>query len=94
MSQNWRDPDRRQVLSFLLLAGAGGLLAGCGKKARPRAPEGQESSYTYPRPYPNPKTVLESGTASDWEEPNDRPNRIDLSPAPGSRDKTVTYGSE
>ncbi len=94
MSHHRQTPDRRQVLTFVLLAAAGGLIAGCGKKGRPRAPEGQEGNYTYPRFYPNRESVLQGGTAPEWEEPNDKPNSIDLSPAPGSRERTVTYGSE
>jgi hypothetical protein len=33
-------------------------LAACGKKGQPKPPEGQESAYTYPQPYPAPKTVV------------------------------------
>jgi len=46
------------AVSAALLAGA----AACGKKGPPKAPEGQESEYTYPHPYPAPDTVVPGGS--------------------------------
>ncbi len=41
-------------LALALLASLGA----CGKEGRPRAPEGEESRYTYPQVYPKPASVL------------------------------------
>ncbi len=44
----------RAALALALLAGLGA----CGKEGRPSAPEGEEGSYTYPRVYPTPSSVV------------------------------------
>lgn len=49
---------RRDLLGLLLLLPG---LAACGVKGAIQEPEGQESSYVYPRTYPDPKTVVPSG---------------------------------
>lgn len=51
------------VVSAALLMG----VAACGKKGSPRAPEGQESEYTYPQSYPEPSTVVPNGTSAEEE---------------------------
>jgi len=60
-------------LRLLLTAAlAGGLLFGlaaCGKKGSPKPPEGQESEYTYPQPYPAPRTVVPGDETEASEEP-------------------------
>ena len=48
----------RAALGLALLAGLGTTLGACGKEGRPRAPEGEEASYTYPQVYPKPSTVV------------------------------------
>ena len=40
------------ALALLIALGA------CGKEGRPSAPEGEESSYTYPQVYPKPSSVV------------------------------------
>lgn len=51
------------AVSAALLAG----VAACGKKGSPRAPEGQESEYTYPQDYPAPSTVVPNGASAEDE---------------------------
>lgn len=68
-------------------------VAACGKKAGLEPPEGQEGSYTYPRVYPNPGSVLPSedkkSETPSYQEP---PFAGGLSPFPQDR-TTTTYQS-
>jgi hypothetical protein len=79
----------RAICVCALALGLTGGLAACGKKASPRPPEGQESEYTYPRAYPDPKTVVPDADGESGAAPA---HAGDLSPFPTSRTKT-TYGS-
>jgi hypothetical protein len=79
----------RAICVCTVVLGLAGGLAACGKKASPRPPEGQESDYTYPRSYPDPRTVLPGAEGESGESPA---HSGDLSPFPTSRTKT-TYGS-
>ncbi len=49
-------PASRIALALALLIAPGA----CGKEGRPSAPEGAESSYTYPQTYPKPSSVVPS----------------------------------
>ncbi len=78
----------------LILAASVAVLAlsACGKRADIRAPDGEEAAYTYPQVYPNPDTVLPSGTTATKPRSREVPaNAGDLSPFPNARTKT-TYG--
>ena len=87
------DLTRRRLLAGLPAICALGALAACGKKGRPRPPEGEEASYTYPRFYPNKKSV--EVTKDETREPiPDRENEVDTSPFSWSRETTRTYGPE
>jgi len=68
-------------------------LSACGKKAGLEPPEGQEGSYTYPRTYPNPDSVLPSKDKKS-ETPTGQvpPFAGGLSPFPKDR-TTTTYQS-
>ncbi|MEX1306381.1 MAG: hypothetical protein WEA84_14600 [Rhodovibrionaceae bacterium] len=46
----------------LLLAAL--ALAACGKKADIRPPDGEEAAYSYPQPYPAPRSVVPGGTSA------------------------------
>ncbi len=48
----------RSVLHAALALALLATLGACGKQARPSAPEGEESRYTYPQVYPKPSSVL------------------------------------
>lgn len=69
-------------------------VSGCGKKAGLEPPEGQEGTYTYPRVYPNPETVLPSkdkkSESPTYQAP---PFAGGLSPFPQDRTTTTTYQS-
>ena len=39
--------------------------AGCGVEGGPRPPEGEEALYSYPNPYPAPRTGVPGGRAED-----------------------------
>jgi len=52
----------RLLLSAMLATGLVLGVAACGKKGNPKPPEGEASQYTYPQPYPAPKTVVPGGT--------------------------------
>lgn len=41
------------------------FVAGCGVEGDPVPPEGEEALYTYPLPYPDPKTVVPGGREED-----------------------------
>ena len=93
-SMAWRETKLGRglcvALCGLLLAGA---LSGCGKKGPPGPPEGEESSYTFPGPYPHTASVL-PGTEAEETKSRRVPVRaggITTFPA-ASRTKT-TYGS-
>ncbi len=92
----------RTALCLLLIAAA--ALGACGKKGPLRAPEGEESRYTYPRFYPAPAagTVTTGRTAQPpgevEEEPPVRPLADEpspLSPFPDEdeRSDTEVFGS-
>ena len=80
------------VLCGLLLAGA---LSGCGKASSPRPPEGEESSYTYPRVYPKPASVLpETGAAAEKKIDRRAPAHAGgISTFPTTSRTKTTYGS-
>ncbi|MDH3596638.1 MAG: hypothetical protein OEU09_12900 [Rhodospirillales bacterium] len=94
---------------LLALAVIAAALVACGKRSAPKAPEGQESEYSYPRPYPAPKSVLPRGASAAEEEEAEaeakaaaeaeaeekRRGLRKLSPIPpsSSRTKTTTYGT-
>ncbi len=76
---------------FAVLAAAL-LLSACGKRAGLRPPDDAAEAYTYPRVYPNPATVLPSGTRDEKLRSREiPPSAGNLSPLPNSRKKT-TYG--
>ena len=57
-----------------------------------KPPEGEESRYTYPRPYPDPASVLEHQAPQSEPRSLEAPTHAgDLSPAPRGR-KSTTYG--
>jgi predicted small lipoprotein YifL len=57
----------RPVRTAVLLLFAALALAACGKKADLRAPDGEAAAYTYPQPYPSPRSVVPGGeTAGDY----------------------------
>ena len=81
-----------------------GLVA-CGRRNPPKPPAGQESEYSYPRPYPAPKSVLPEGASAAEEEEAEAKAAAEaeeksgglrkLSPIPpsSSRTTTTTYGT-
>lgn len=72
------------LLSLPLVLG----LAACGKKGSPKPPEGQESEYTYPQPYPAPETV----TPDAEVDPLQGSNPLSIFTSDGDRrTKTKTY---
>ncbi len=75
------------TLCGLLLAGA---RSGCGKKGPPGPPEGEESSFTFPRTYPDPASVLPGAEAEESKTPA-HAGSITVFPIT-SRTKTI-YGS-
>ncbi len=54
----------RRAGTFLLLILAALALAACGKKAEVRPPDGEEAAYSYPQPYPAPRSVVPGGTSA------------------------------
>lgn len=78
---------RTRVLPPLWAAAIGlllvGVLAGCGKKSDVAPPEGEASSYTYPRAYPAPDTVRPATDDAD-------PGRNFLSPFGKPRETSTT----
>jgi predicted small lipoprotein YifL len=69
-------------------------LAACGKKSGLDPPDGTTASYTYPKLYPNPASVLpESETPSKTQKRLPPPFAGDLSPLPNDRAPTTTYQS-
>ncbi len=48
----------RRAMSAALALALLASLGACGKEGRPRAPEGEESRYTYPQIYPKPSSVV------------------------------------
>ena len=72
-------------------------LGACGKKGTLRAPDDAEAAYTYPRPYPNPATVVPE--AGPVPEPEARPRTRevpegagDITVLPNLRRTKTTYG--
>jgi hypothetical protein len=86
---------RPGLLALALLAGLAGLAAGCGKKAALRAPDGEESRYSYPGTYPKPATVvpLEAGQSAPLPEEEGEQEEDRLSPFPDERRRTTYDGS-
>jgi predicted small lipoprotein YifL len=85
---------RRTGLTIIAVAVLA-TLAACGKKAALEPPEDATQSYTYPRQYPNPATVLPSTEDANKTKAQPTPPFAgDLSPFPSSRTKTTTYRSE
>lgn len=79
------------LLTAFLLAGA---LTACGKKSDVAPPEGEGASYTYPRVYPAPASVLPG--AEDEETPRSRAAPVragGLTPFPSDTQTKTTYGS-
>lgn len=84
-------PGVSPIWVLIAVALAAGL-AGCGKRGELKPPAGEESRYTYPRPYPDPKSVLPSETGQSAPRSLEAPVHAgDLSPFPGGR-RTTTYG--
>ena len=52
--------------------------AGCGVEGDPVPPEGEEALYTYPLPYPDPKTVVPGGREEDRAGPRLQPRGTPL----------------
>ena len=82
-------PVLRAALALALLAGLGA----CGKEGRPSVPEGEESSYTYPRVYPKPSSVvpLDDKEAPKTGEAPVHAGEINL--VPSATRRTTTYDS-
>ena len=84
---------RLAIVLLLLLP----VLAACGKKAPIRAPDGREAEFTYPRIYPDPKSVVpQAGTTGPFvETESSTPDELSISPIPKGRETTTTiYSSE
>ncbi|RMD63368.1 MAG: hypothetical protein D6826_05095 [Alphaproteobacteria bacterium] len=86
----------RRLPSFWLRLALAGLvvaaIAACGKRSELAPPEGEESRYTYPRPYPDPASVLPPDESESAPASREVPTTAgDLSPFPDSR-RTTTYG--
>lgn len=82
-----------RIWRLLAVAAVAVALSACGKKADLVPPDGEEASYTYPRAYPNPDSVLPS--TDKKSEPPARPAPPfagGLSPFPKNR-TTTTYQS-
>ena len=78
------------TLCGLLLAGA---LSGCGKKGPPGPPEGEESSFTFPRTYPDPASVL-PGTEEEENKSRQVPAHAGgITTFPTTSRTRTTYGS-
>lgn len=99
-----RRPAARSARTALCLLLAAAALGACGKKGPLRAPEGEESRYTYPRfyPAPTPGTVTTGPAprppAETEQEPTVRPladEPSNLAPIPDEdeRSETETFGS-
>lgn len=91
-------PRTLTLAALLALAVA---LAACGKKGDLRPPDGEDAAYTYPKFYPDPKTVEgEPGAPASREEAEENLEQeadevgIQRSPLLPSRTTTQTYGSE
>ncbi len=80
-----KSSTRRWVVIGLLSAIG---LAGCGKKGKLYAPEGEEDQYTYPKTYPKPTSQV-PGLAKD--KPSQNTTSGDISIFPDERSKTKTY---
>ena len=93
-----------RLACVLLLAAAFGLAA-CGKKGRPRPPEGLQSEYTWPQFYPAPlptarRTVAPLEETEGEAEPTEpaalptRDRRVAPFPLDYSNTRTRTISSE
>ncbi len=78
------------ALCGLLNAGA---LSGCGKKAPPGTPEGEESSYTYQHNYPNPASVLPGTEAEENKRRRVPAHAGGITTFPATSRTKTTYGS-
>lgn len=81
------NPRGRLFLAFALAVPLVLGVAACGKKGSPKPPEGQESDYTYPRPYPAPSSVTPEGEA----DPAAGSNPLSIFTGNDRRTKTKTY---
>lgn len=77
-----------RTLGISLLFASALTLAGCGKKGALSAPEGEESNYTYPQPYPKPQSVIPADSTSLSGSDQEEPGKGDP-----LRRTTKTYGS-
>ena len=97
---------RQAALAASLAASLALTLAACGKQADLRGPDGREGEFTFPRPYPNPATVVPAAgpaqgpTQGPAQEPAARPQSRevlegagDISVFPNTRRTRTTYGS-
>jgi hypothetical protein len=70
--------------------GLGSLLLGaCGKKAGLRPPDDAQDTYSFPRAYPDPKTVVPETEANETDQLE--AEDTSLSPLPNSRTTTTSY---
>jgi predicted small lipoprotein YifL len=85
---------RYQVWPWLIAAALTVSLSACGKKSNLEPPEDTAASYTYPRTYPNPASVLsEKDEERKTETRPAPPHAGGLSPFPADRTTTTTYQS-
>lgn len=74
----------------LAILGLGSLfLTACGKKAGLRPPDDAQETYSFPRPYPDPKSVVPESPPP--EEGKTEAEQNTISPLPKSRTTTTTY---
>jgi hypothetical protein len=91
---------RRRLAAALAVVALATALGACGRRDAPRAPEGREGEYTYPRFYPAPATVLPAtagGAGDEVEvevdtEPEEDIRKLSPIPPSDSRTTTTTYG--
>ncbi len=88
---------RALATAALVLTALASGLAGCGRKGSMHAPEGEESSYTYPRFYPArdpkaPKAEDPSAEENGLGEEGAADEPVPLAPLSPSRSSTTTYG--
>ena len=88
-----RSARKASLAAALVLA-----LAACGKQGTLRAPDGEEGTYTYPRAYPNPATVVPSDDPGQAPTARPRSREVlegagDISVFPNNRRTRTTYGA-